>query len=129
MAENAKTVLLIDDADMIRELLATAIRNLGYRFASASNGEEGLLLVGQHRPELIILDIEMPGMGGVETCRRIRRQYPDLETTIVFLTGTKTASTVREARAAGGDDYIIKPFEIRTVLDRIEKWLGGAGGS
>ena len=119
-----KTVLAVDDEPLILSLLGTALRAAGYAFLEAGDGKACLAkLVAGYQPDVIILDIGMPGMDGMETCRRIRSDHPGIAAPIIFLTAKKTQEDVKNARAAGGDDFIIKPFQVETVLKRIAYWL------
>jgi DNA-binding response OmpR family regulator len=119
-----KTILAVDDEPMILDLLGMAMRSVGYVFLQAEDGVGclGKLKEG-YEPDIIILDLSMPGIDGLETCRRIRAQYPDVNAPIIFLTAKNTQGDLANAQAAGGDDFIIKPFQIETVLRRVEFWL------
>jgi CheY-like chemotaxis protein len=125
-----KTVLAVDDEPVILDLLGMAMRAAGYVFLEADNGAGCLAkLVEGHEPDVIILDLNMPGMDGFETCRRIRSEHPALAAPIIFLTAKNTQADVRDARAAGGDDFVLKPFQIETVLKRVEHWLRKGRGN
>jgi DNA-binding response OmpR family regulator len=119
-----KTVLAVDDEPMILSLLGMALRAAGYVFLQAGDGKACLAkLTAGYEPDIIILDVGMPGMDGMETCRRIRSDHPSVAAPIIFLTAKKTREDVKSAQAAGGDDFIIKPFQVETVLKRVDYWL------
>ena len=123
-ADKAGTILVVDDEPMILELLRTTLRAEGYDVIAAKDGEGCLeKLDMENRPDVIILDVGMPGMDGLEACRRIRADYPDLDAPIVFLTARKERRDVEEAIAAGGNDFIVKPFQTDTVVKRVRHWL------
>jgi CheY-like chemotaxis protein len=128
-APSTKIVLGVDDAPENLFLLQAAVKAGGYTFMSARSGSECLSLLNRVAPRLILLDIEMPNMDGFETCRQIRaipglRQIP-----IAFLTARKTAEDVKKCLAVGGNDFIVKPFEMAKLLDRIKHWTARRVGA
>ena len=122
-SDNAnKIVIGVDDA---AESLAFLKMNLlagGYAFVGVRSGEECLRLVETVAPALILLDIQMAGMDGFETCRRLRQTKNAKEVPIVFLTGRKSESDLRACVAAGGNDFIVKPVTQKTLLERAGHW-------
>jgi CheY-like chemotaxis protein len=121
-APSSKIVLGVDDAPENLLLLQGAVKAGGYTFMSAVSGSECLTLLTRVVPRLILLDIQMPVMNGFETCRQIRA-IPELRSIpIAFLTASKTAEDVRRCLAVGGNDFIVKPFDLAKLLDRIRHW-------
>ena len=115
----SRTVLVIDDDPLIRRLIAATLKDVnGYTIHEASSGEEGVEAAAALGPEAVLVDYEMPGITGVETCRRLRAAGSPA--TVVMLTGSATAETERLARDAGVDRFLTKPFsplEVLRILD------------
>jgi two-component system KDP operon response regulator KdpE len=114
------TVLVVDDEPQIRRVLRTTLSSNGYEVLEAKSGEEALEMMRKERPELILLDVNMPGMGGLQTCREIRNQS---DVAIIMLTVRNTEHDKVLALDAGADDYIVKPFGIEELLARIRAAL------
>jgi two-component system KDP operon response regulator KdpE len=112
-----KKILLVDDEASIRRALRTTLRELGFEVVEAARGEEALSLARTVQFSAVLLDINMPGMGGVEACRRIRQFAPRVA--ILMLTVRDTEDDKVEALEAGADDYITKPFALRELTARI----------
>lgn len=118
-----KIVMVVDDARESVALLQGLIEHHGYSFLSAYSGLECLTLVTRVVPRLILLDVEMPRMDGFETCRRLRALRSLEHTPIVFLTASKTSEDVRAGVRAGGNDFLVKPFDAQKLLDRLDHWM------
>jgi len=114
--ENA-TVLIVDDERSIRASLRTILSGLGYVTVEAARGEEAIALVRTAQFDVVLLDISMPGMGGIEVCRRMRTTSPRLP--ILMLTVQSSEERKVEALDAGADDYITKPFQLRELIARL----------
>jgi two-component system KDP operon response regulator KdpE len=110
-------VLIVEDDSALRRTLRTTLDALGFDIGEAGNGEDALLRLRMADYEGVLLDINMPGMGGVEACRRIRRLYTKLP--IIILTVHDSEDDKVEALEAGADDYVTKPFQIRELVARI----------
>jgi two-component system KDP operon response regulator KdpE len=110
-------VLIVEDDSSVRRALRTTLDALGFDIGEASNGEEALQRLRMVDYEAVVLDINMPGIGGIETCRRIRRVFTRLP--ILVLTVRDSEDDKVEALEAGADDYVIKPFQIRELVARI----------
>ena len=118
-----KTVLIIEDDDSNRRILEVTIRGLGFQVVTAMNGEEGYQLATQKKPDLIIMDVMMPKMSGLDTLRQLRMDA-HLAETPVLVVSAKAAETDRQnAFDAGATDFITKPFRVKTVQEAIEKYL------
>ena len=110
-----------DDIDQL-VLLQTHVTTAGHIFFGATNGGEGLTLVRQVRPELVILDVTMPGIDGFETCRRLRADPELPRMPILLLTGRKSEADVLKAKEVGANDFVIKPFAAAQLAARLKRW-------
>jgi two-component system, OmpR family, KDP operon response regulator KdpE len=117
MRSKPAKVLVVDNDAGMRRSLRVALSAQGYSVAEARSGEEAIGEIAQQAADLILLDIEMPGMGGLEACRRIRAMTP--QTGIVMVTVCDSEEDKIGALEAGADDYITKPFSIRELLARL----------
>ncbi len=117
------TVLLVDDEPDILEFVGYNLKKEGFKVLTANNGEEGLKLAKKELPQLILLDVMMPGMDGIETCDQIRK-VPELEDTLVaFLTARGEDYSQVAGFDAGADDYITKPIKPKVLLSRMKALL------
>jgi two-component system, OmpR family, KDP operon response regulator KdpE len=123
---SAGRILVVDDEPQIRRIMRTTLTGAGYEVDDAKTGEEALEKVREFRPELVLLDINMPGMGGVATCRAIRH---DSHIAIVMLTVRNSEKEKVEALDAGADDFVSKPFSTPELLARIRAALRRAPAS
>jgi two-component system, OmpR family, KDP operon response regulator KdpE len=111
------SILVVDDDASVRRALHTTLRTLGFSISEASSGEEALESARATRHDVVLLDFNMPGMDGVETCRQLRRLLP--RSSIFMLTVRDTEEDKVNALDAGADDYVTKPFHIRELTARI----------
>jgi two-component system KDP operon response regulator KdpE len=117
---SAGRILVVDDEPQIRRIMRTTLAGAGYEVDDAKTGEEALAKVREFRPELVLLDINMPGMDGLETCRALRG---DPNVAIIMLTVRNTEAAKVEALDAGADDFVTKPFSTPELLARIRAAL------
>jgi two-component system, OmpR family, KDP operon response regulator KdpE len=117
MEESQGRLLIVEDDSALRRSLRTTLDVLGFDVGEASNGEDGLVRLRMVDYEAVLLDINMPGIGGIETCRRIRRNYTRIP--ILMLTVRDSEDDKVEALEAGADDYVTKPFQTRELTARI----------
>jgi len=111
------TVLVVDDEEYVRELLKTFLTEMGYQVIAASHGEEALDLAKKESPNVIILDVKMPGIDGIETCRRLKS---DGGTRVIpVIVATALRETLPEVLDAGATDFVTKPFHLTELLTRI----------
>lgn len=120
---NPAKILLVDDEPDILEILEYNLRKEGYDVATAENGKLGLARATEFKPDLIILDIMMPVMDGVEVCRQLRAKSEFDGTVITFLTAREEDYSQIAALDTGGDDYITKPIRPRVFLSRVKALL------
>jgi len=116
-------ILVVDDEPDILDFLRYNLVKEGYHVVTASNGEEGVLMAQQEKPGLVILDIMMPKMDGVEVCRNLRSKPEFDKTLIIFLTAREEDYSQIAALDIGGDDYITKPIRPRVFISRIKALL------
>lgn len=114
-----KKILIVDDEPDIIEFLRYNLRKEGFAVVSAGDGRQAISVAGQEKPDLIILDIMMPELDGVETCRVLRSTKEFATTPIAFLTARDEDFSQITALDVGGDDYITKPIKPRVLLSRI----------
>jgi PAS domain S-box-containing protein len=117
------SILVIDDDAISREALTVLLEEEGYEVLTASGGEEGLKAVEEHRPNVLLLDMMMPGMDGVEVIRRIRRQPHLGRVRIIALTGDVTRERRQRVFESGADQFVAKPFRIPELLDSVREIL------
>lgn len=120
-------ILVVDDEPDILEILTYNLEKEGYDVVTASNGEEGLRVASQEMPNLIILDIMMPQMDGVEVCRNLRENSKFDDTLIAFLTAREEDYSQIAALDVGGDDYITKPIRPRVLISRVKALIRRSG--
>jgi two-component system OmpR family response regulator len=120
-----RTILIVDDDPHIRELLAFALAKAGMATLEAGDGEEGLSKARIHRPDLVILDINMPRMDGLEVCRRLKGAGSDVP--VLFLSSRDDEIDRVLGLELGADDYVVKPFSPREVVARVGAILKRAG--
>jgi diguanylate cyclase (GGDEF)-like protein len=107
-------ILIVDDSDTIRSVLAHAVRAMKFEAVLADCGEKGLELFIAEQPSLVLLDVNMPGIDGYETARRIRAVAPEEWVPIIFLSASEDDQDLKRAIECGGDDYLVKP--VSTVV-------------
>jgi two-component system KDP operon response regulator KdpE len=117
---NDKTLLLVDDEPQIRRVLQTTLYQAGYGVILAKNGQEGIDTVVRERPDLVLLDINLPDMSGFEACRLIRVSFAG---PILMVTVRNSVRDKIDALDAGADDYIVKPFAMGELLARVRAAL------
>ena len=117
------TILIVDDLPANRELLRQTLEPMGCEVLLATDGESALKVAARGKPDLILLDVVMPGMNGYETCRRLKAAQATGSIPILFITAQDDSKDVLEGFRAGGVDYIIKPFQMEEVLARVETHL------
>ncbi len=115
------TILIIDDDDQLRKSFERLLREEGYTVESAASGEAGLKIIGNQVPDLVILDIRLPGMSGLETFKRVHEIESKLP--VIMMTAYGTTESAIEATKQGAFDYILKPFEIPDMLSVIGQAL------
>jgi two-component system KDP operon response regulator KdpE len=123
---SAVTILVIDDEPQIRRVMRATLASQGYTVTEARSGEEALEMLRSEQPDLILLDVNLPGMGGLEVCREIRERS---DVPIVMLTVRNTEKDKVQALDAGADDYVVKPFGMEELRARIRAALRRASAA
>lgn len=118
-----KTILVVDDEQDIRELIRYNLTKEGYRVECAVSGEEALRKVRPAPPDLILLDLMLPGVDGLEVCKRLKAERRTAATPIIMLTAKGEDADVVAGLELGADDYVVKPFSPRVLLARIRAIL------
>jgi len=116
---NKRTILIADDEADILEIISYNLEAEGYRVITAKNGDEAIQMAKIHQPDLIILDVMMPGKTGFDVCRTLRASPLFEKTIIIFLTALNDDSTQIKGLETGGDDYITKPISPRVLISRV----------
>lgn len=124
--DKGKIVVVEDEAD-IREILEYALGKEGFRVAAAKDGREGLALVQKELPDLVLLDLMMPGMDGLEVCRELKNRDETEEIAVVMLTAKGEESDIVLGLGLGADDYVLKPFSPKELIARVKAVLRRSG--
>lgn len=119
-------IILVEDDDLVRKFYRNALTERGYVVMPVPSAEKALDLFYTSRPKLILLDINLPGMSGIDLCKRARSAL-GTDVPIVFQTADKSAKTLRLALTAGGNDYIVKGETLDNVLKRVDFWVKSGG--
>lgn len=118
-----QTILVIEDELDIQDIISYSLRKEGYRVFCSNTGEEGLSKVKTKRPHLVVLDLMLPGIDGLEVCRCIRNEKELSETRVLMLTAKSEETDIVTGLEIGADDYLSKPFSNRELLARIRSLL------
>jgi two-component system chemotaxis response regulator CheY len=117
-----RTILIVDDDESIRRLIAATLEDVsGYRMSEAADGEEAVMRARDVQPSIVFLDIDMPRLNGIETCRRLKSEPVTADATIVMLTGDSEQEAELEARRAGADLFLTKPFSPLHLLRLVDR--------
>jgi DNA-binding response OmpR family regulator len=125
---NRKKILLVDDSNTILMMEKFILRNGPYEILTATNGEEGVLKAAEQMPDLILLDVIMPKMGGFEACRLLRSARATSEIPIIMVTTRGEAANVEAGWANGCTDYVTKPINSIELLAKVRSFLGDEVG-
>ncbi len=117
----AARILVVDDERQIRELLARFLAREGYEVVLASNGEEAIKLVESEDPQVILLDVKMPGTDGIEMCKKLKAEEKTSFIPVIIMTALSDRKT--EAVEARADDFVDKPFNLAELLVRVKSIL------
>lgn len=119
----SRHVLIVDDDTITLNLLQLILRSVGFETTIAKNGIEALELLEQFLPDVVLLDIQMPLMNGLEVCRRIRNNKRLAQLPVILLTTNAKHSKWKEAKAAGANKYLLKPIKRETLTNEINELL------
>ena len=118
------TVLYIDDNETNRFLLLALLQRSGFEVLAAADGKEGIDMAAAQRPDLVLMDIEMPGMSGIEATRRLKAMPETKDIPVIALSAHDDRKRMSEARAAGCAAYVLKPLNLPVLLGKIQEVLG-----
>lgn len=116
----APSILLIEDEPAQREMLAYNLEAEGYHVLMADNGEDGLLMVAENAPDLIVLDWMMPQLSGIEVCRRLKANEKTRHIPIIMLSARSEEFDRVRGLEIGADDYVIKPYSVKELMARVK---------
>ncbi|MBU4177138.1 MAG: sigma-54-dependent transcriptional regulator [Desulfurivibrionaceae bacterium] len=119
MPEQTHTILIVDDEQNMRVALFEALSRNGHDVAVAENGQMALEMIAKHPPDLVVTDIKMPGMDGLELLRQVKALRPELP--VVIMTGFATVDTAVEAMKQGAFDYLLKPFPVEVIEETVAR--------
>ena len=128
MAKKAYTILIIEDEPDISELIEYSLTQSGYNIIVSDNGEKGIEVTRKHSPDLILLDLMLPGINGIDVCRILKNDNDTSDVSIIMLTALGQEEDIIKGLETGADDYVTKPFSfpvlearIQSVLRRVKK--------
>jgi len=119
--DSSKKILIVDDEENILISLEYLLKAEGFDVAKAKNGKEAIDQFSTYRPHVILMDVMMPVMDGVEAAKAIRSLDADSQTSIIFLTAKGTTDDRRVGYLVGADDYVVKPFDNEIILNKIKE--------
>jgi DNA-binding response OmpR family regulator len=121
------TILVVDDDEDLLKALDFYLSQSNYHIIQAKNGAEAVTKVYELQPDLVLLDIMMPNLDGLTACRGIKSMEETKEIPIIMLTAKGDVETIKAAFKAGANDYVVKPFAIEQILQKMEEFLGTTG--
>jgi two-component system cell cycle response regulator DivK len=119
----SKKVLIVDDEETSRKILTIALDGKGHQLVYAADGEEAVLVAGLERPDLIIMDIDLPKMNGYEAARRIRSIRGMEDVPLVAITARTVQYSAEMAREAGCTDFVTKPYRLAFIRERLSRFI------
>ena len=119
-----KRILVVEDTEDNRQIVRDLLTSVGYELIEAVDGEQGVAMAKQHKPDLILMDIQLPVLDGYEATRRIKADAALASVPIIAVTSYALAGDEAKTRAAGCDAYIAKPFSPRQLLAKVREFLG-----
>ncbi len=125
----ARRILAVDDESDVVLIVKTALQSEGYEVETAGNGFDALAACRDQRPDLILLDVMMPGMSGFDVMRELKNDDKTASIPIIMLTGVSERKKIQEALMGGTQYYIVKPFDIQELLDKVADVLAAQTGS
>jgi two-component system chemotaxis response regulator CheY len=119
-----KTIMIVDDSNSVRQLIRFSLTDAGYSLLEASDGQEALVTLKDIRANMVITDLNMPGLDGIGLLKELRALPAYKYTPIIMLTTESQMDKVREAKAAGATGWIVKPFDSENLVNIVNKILG-----
>jgi len=119
-----KLIMVVDDEEVIRDVLCTFLEKKGYEAVALPDGQSAISFVKTNEPDVVLLDIKMPGFDGIKTCRRLRQLLQaSPRTGIIIITGYGSPKNIEKSFSSGAIDVIKKPFDLEDVSQRINIWF------
>jgi len=122
-------ILIVDDEENVREVISYILGERGFIIEEAKDGKEALKKVEECKPDIIILDVSMPGMNGIQTCKQLRKNLHTQNIPIIFLSAEKCITEVVQNTPGAAIEYIEKPFNLAHLFNRIDYLLTNRKGS
>jgi len=116
-------VLVVDDEVAMREFEKTVLEELGHEVIEAANGTDAMARAREHRPDLALLDIKMPGLSGIDVCKQLRADPSTRDIRVIVVTGIDARAALEESLVAGADDFLQKPFDSLELAVRVRSML------
>ena len=124
VTERRKKILIVDDEMIMINVMERHVTNAGYDFDVASNGQDALDKINKQPPDLVLLDLMMPGLNGFETCRRIRSNPATKKLPVIIVTALHSDSDSADAATCGANDFLVKPVDPEILAKRLRKFIG-----
>lgn len=118
-------IIVVEDDATVRRIYTSSLKKMGFTVLSSESGEDGLALLSQHQAKVVILDIDLPGIDGIEVCRR-SRSLATAKAPVIFITGNDTVDILQQCIEAGGDDFIVKGGPMSALMERVNYWARGS---
>ncbi len=119
----AKKVLVVDDEEYLLELVAVNLEPAGFEVIKAANGQEGLKKTITERPDLLVLDVRMPGLDGFEVCRQLKANPATKDIPVIFLSAYAQETDLKKGYSLGAEVYMKKPFDVEELVRTVKKIL------
>lgn len=119
----AAKILAVDDESDVLLIVKTGLQSEGFDVVTATNGPDALQMVRQEKPDLVVLDVMMPGMDGFEVLREIKADDATCATPVIMLTGLSERQKIQEALVSGTDYYVVKPFDFLDLIQKVRTAL------
>jgi len=122
-----RKILVVDDDPAIIRLLSTVLRYEAMKVVQTNQGEEALSLIEREKPDLVLTDFSMPGINGMEICRRVKQNPRTAHIPVILMTGALTRTDCQQTLAQGVDGFLQKPFSVKQLLDLMNAVTGNNG--
>lgn len=116
-------ILIVEDDENSRDLLDQVLTDAGYSVVAAVNGEDAIKMVTRHAPDLVVTDLAMPNLDGIELCKRLRSAPATQKLPVIFLSASETLRTQLDAFDAGANDFVQKPLDEDVFLPKVERLI------